>query len=152
MQTPATIYAPSTRAYIEELEYPFHDWTAVITTCGRICYQRRKINVSQVFAGQKVGVKQVDEHIWLVTFMQYDLGYFDDETCRLEPIDKPFGPKVSPLSRDFTRLQSLHILNIHVALRATEVAPCHCACLGEPEVLSCRTGERGPRRKARAVR
>jgi len=26
--------------------------------------------------------------------MHYDLGYFDDETCRLEPIDNPFGPKV----------------------------------------------------------
>ena len=77
---------------------PRHDWTAVITTCGRICYQRRKINVSQVFAGQKVGVKQVDEHIWLVTFMHYDLGYFDDETCRLEPIDNPFGPKLLPMS------------------------------------------------------
>ena len=58
----------------------------------------RKINVSQVFAGQKVGVKQVDEHIWLVTFMDYDLGYFDDETCRLEPIDNPFGPKLLPMS------------------------------------------------------
>ena len=60
-------------------------------------HQRRKINVSQVFAGEKVGVKQVAEHIWLVTFMQYDLGYFDDETCRLEPIENPFGPKVLPL-------------------------------------------------------
>jgi hypothetical protein len=49
----------------------------------------RDINVSQVFAGQKVGVKQVDEHVWLVTFMHYDLGYFDDETGRLEPIDNP---------------------------------------------------------------
>ncbi len=27
-----------------------------------------------------------------------DLGYFDDETCRLEPIDNPFGPKVLPMS------------------------------------------------------
>jgi putative transposase len=26
--------------------------------------------------------------------MQYDLGYFDDETCRLEPIENPFGPKL----------------------------------------------------------
>jgi hypothetical protein len=26
-----------------------------------------------------VGVTQVGERIWLVTFMQYDLGYFDDE-------------------------------------------------------------------------
>ena len=29
---------------------------------------------------------------------EYDLGYFDDETCRLEPIDNPFGPKVLPMS------------------------------------------------------
>ncbi len=34
------------------------------------------------------------DRIWLVTFMQYALGYFDDETCRLEPIDNPFGPKI----------------------------------------------------------
>lgn len=63
MQTPAARYTPSTRPYrgVDELDYLFHDWTAVITTCGRICYQRRKINVSQVFAGQKVGVKQVDD-------------------------------------------------------------------------------------------
>ena len=100
MKTPASRYRPSARSYtgVEELEYPFHDWTAVITHCGRICYQRRKINVSQVFGGQKVGVKQVADHIWLVTFMDYDLGYFDDETCRLEPIDNPFGPKLLPMS------------------------------------------------------
>jgi putative transposase len=100
MATPASRYRPSARCYqgLDELEYPFHDWTAIITTCGRICWNRRKINVSQVFAGQKVGVKQVSEHIWLVTFMEYDLGYFDDETCRLEPIDNPFGPKLLPMS------------------------------------------------------
>ena len=43
------------------------------------------------------GVTQVGERIWLVTFMHYDLGYFDDETCRLEPIENPFGPKVLPM-------------------------------------------------------
>ena len=104
MTTPASRYTPSTRPYggVEELEYPFHDWTAVITHCGRLCYQRRKINVSQVFGGQKVGVKQVGDHIWLVTFMDYDLGYFDDETCRLEPVDNPFGPKLLPMSPEWT--------------------------------------------------
>ena len=67
-------------------------------TAAASATRRRKVNLSQVFAGQKVGVKQVDDHIWLVTFMDYDLGYFDDETCRLEPIDNPFGPKVLPMS------------------------------------------------------
>jgi putative transposase len=59
--------------------------------------QESQVNLSQVFAGQQVGVRQVDEHIWLVTFMNYDLGYFDDETCRLEPIASPFGPTVLPM-------------------------------------------------------
>ena len=54
-------------------------------------------NLSTVFAGQSVGIKQVSEHIWLVSFMDYDLGYFDNEACRLEPIENPFGPKVLPL-------------------------------------------------------
>jgi putative transposase len=69
-----------------------------VTTCGRICFDSRKINLSQVFAGQTVGIKQVDDHLWLASFMHYDLGYFDDATCRLEPIANPFGPKLLPMS------------------------------------------------------
>ena len=80
------------------LAYPWHDWTATITRCGRICWNRRKINVSVVFAGQNVGVRQVSDRIWLVSFMDYDLGYFDDETCRLEPIENPFAAKVLPMA------------------------------------------------------
>jgi len=30
--------------------------------------------------------------------MHYDLGYFDDETCRREPIDNPLSPKVLAMS------------------------------------------------------
>ena len=75
------------------LDYPFHDKAVTVTTCGRICFKTRKIKLSQVFAGQTVGIKQTEDRIWLVNFMQYDLGYFDDETCRLEPLHNPFGPK-----------------------------------------------------------
>ncbi len=32
-----------------------------------------------MFAGQLVGVKQVTNSVWLVSFMQYDLGNFDTE-------------------------------------------------------------------------
>ena len=92
-------YARSSRVYrgLDELTYPFHDQTITVTHCGRICFRGRKINLSHVFAGQNVGVTQVGERIWLVTFMQYDLGYFDDEECRLEPIENPFGSKVLPM-------------------------------------------------------
>jgi putative transposase len=99
MQVPAAVYQPSGRLYrgLEDLTYPFHDGTFTVTRCGRICFKGRKVNLSHAFAGQNVGVTQVGERLWLVTFMQYDLGYFDDETCRLEPIDYPFGPKVLPM-------------------------------------------------------
>ena len=99
MKVPGEIYTRSPRAYqgLADLQYPLHDWTGTVTHCGRICYKRRKINSSQVLAGQDVGVKRVSDRIWLVTFMHYDLGYFDDETYRLEPIDNPFGSKVLPM-------------------------------------------------------
>tara|TARA_B100001540_G_scaffold303608_2_gene312412 strand:+ start:3353 stop:3481 length:129 start_codon:yes stop_codon:yes gene_type:complete len=35
---------------------------------------RRKINLSTVFAGQYVGVREVADEVWLVSFMEYDLG------------------------------------------------------------------------------
>jgi hypothetical protein len=47
-----------------------------------------------VFAGQPVGVREVTEKIWLVTFMHYDLGFFDHETGRVECAANPFQAKV----------------------------------------------------------
>jgi hypothetical protein len=52
-----------------------------------------------VLAGQKLGVKEVDEGIWLVSFMHYDLGYFDLEQKTLQPLDNPFGTRLSPMSQ-----------------------------------------------------
>ena len=100
MKYPAECYVQSERRYagLPELDYPFHDKTIIVTTCGRICFNRQKVNLSTVFAGQKVGIKQIDERIWLVSFMHYDIGFFDDETCRLEPAANPFGAKVLPMS------------------------------------------------------
>lgn len=100
MKYPAELYRPSPRPYrgLTELDYPFHDRTITVTQCGRLCMDRHKINLSTVFAGQNVGVRQVSDKIWLVTFMDYDLGFFDDETCRLEPVVNPFEAKVLPMS------------------------------------------------------
>jgi putative transposase len=100
MKYPAELYRASPRPYrgLDELHYPFHDRTLTVTQCGRICFSQRKINLSTVFAGQNVGIKQLSDKIWLVTFMQYDLGFFDHETCRLEPADNPFQAKVLPMS------------------------------------------------------
>jgi hypothetical protein len=51
-----------------------------------------------VLAGQTVGINEVDDGIWLVSFMHYDLGYIDLEQKTLQPLDNPFGPRLSPMS------------------------------------------------------
>ena len=94
------MYSASPRAYngIAEPHYPFHDKTVNITSCGRLCLYRKKINRSTCLAGQAVGIKEVDSGIWLVSFMQYDLGYIDLEEKTLQPLENPFGAKVLPMS------------------------------------------------------
>jgi transposase InsO family protein len=95
MKCPAQLYAASPRRYdgLPELSYPFHDRDVLVTACGRLCLHRKRINISTVLAGQKLGIKEVDDGIWLVSFMHYDLGYFDLEQKTLQPLDNPFGPK-----------------------------------------------------------
>ena len=82
---------------LPDLTYPFHNNTIHVTSCGRICLHRKKINLSTVFAGQAVGLKEVEEGTWLVSFMDYDLGYIDLEEKTLQPLDNPFGPRVLPM-------------------------------------------------------
>jgi len=99
MKYPGEIYTPSPRPYkgLGDVQYPFHDRTIIVTSCGRICIGKRKINLSQAFAGQTVGVTEVSEKIWLVSFMDYDLGFFDHESGRVECAENPFGAKVLPM-------------------------------------------------------
>jgi len=96
MKCPAEVYTASTKVYrgIEEPHYPFHDKTVNVTNCGRLCIFRKKINLSTSLAGQAVGIREVDEGIWLVSFMDYDLGYVDLEEKALQPLDNPFGPRI----------------------------------------------------------
>ena len=94
---PGEVYTPSAREYFlpETPQYPFHDRTILVTQCGRICMGRRKINLSTVFAGQHVGIRELTDGIWLVSFMDYDLGFFDLQENRVEPVGvNPFAPKL----------------------------------------------------------
>jgi hypothetical protein len=41
----------------------------------------------------KLGIREVQDDIWLASFMDYDLGYFDLETRVLEPLENPLAQK-----------------------------------------------------------
>ncbi len=44
-------------------------------------------------AGQAVGIEEVDDGIWLVGFMNYDLGDIDLEEKTLQPLNKSLRAK-----------------------------------------------------------
>jgi transposase InsO family protein len=99
MKTPAEIYLPSPRPFagLPELAYPFHDLDILVARNGTIGLHRRRVVISTVFAGQRLGLREVDTDVWLVSFMHYDLGYIDLEARTLQTIDTPFGSRVSPI-------------------------------------------------------
>jgi len=37
---------------------------------ARLCLHRKRINISTVLAGQRLGIKEVDEGIWLASFIR----------------------------------------------------------------------------------
>jgi len=53
-----------------------------------------KIALSQVFAGESVGIREVVNHVWLVSFLDFGVGYFDELQGRVEPGPDPFAKKV----------------------------------------------------------
>ena len=100
MQCPADVYQLSQRPYtgLPEIAYPFHDRDILVTACGRICLHRKQSQHLNCVAGQRLGIKEVDDGIWLVSFIDYDLGYIDLESTSLQSIDNPFGTRLSPIS------------------------------------------------------
>ena len=93
MKTPAALYTPSPRRFagLPELAYPFHDLDAIVARNGTIGLFARRVGISTVFAGQRLGLREVDTDVWLVSFMHYDLGYVDLEARTLQVIGNPFG-------------------------------------------------------------
>jgi putative transposase len=46
------------------------------TLYGRIRIGNRKINLSTVFGIQYVGIREVADSVWIISFIDNDLGFF----------------------------------------------------------------------------
>jgi hypothetical protein len=62
--------------------------------------RRGTARLSTLFASQNVRVTEVDKKGWLISFMHYDLGFFDHESSRFECAENPFEAKVLPMSSE----------------------------------------------------
>lgn len=83
LRTPASEYEPSKRGYEDaaaEPDYALHDLVLNVTSAGSVWLPgRRCVYLGTALAGQPVGLREVDDERWLVSFMNLQLGHIEPE-------------------------------------------------------------------------
>ena len=84
--TPAEFYRPSPRPYPERLpepHYPGHfDWRR-ISHAGELRWHGRHLFLGSVFAGEQIGLEEIDDGVWSVYFAHHLLARLDEHLGRL---------------------------------------------------------------------
>jgi putative transposase len=85
---PTTVYARSPRAFPEKVqdpEYPLHDQTYRVQSTGLLWLARKHtFLLTKALGGERVGVREIGDGRWLVSFMHLDLGHYDYRTKQFE--------------------------------------------------------------------
>lgn len=92
LKPPASKYSASPRPFptvVRDPEYPLHDVAARVCLGGRVMIPgagKYRFTVGDALAGEVVGLREVDEARWLMSFGPLDIAYLDFKTKRAEPL------------------------------------------------------------------
>lgn len=84
-QTPASLYAPSLRAFPERLrvaEYPAGWPVRRISPAGQMRWNTRYVFISHAMQGDAVGLEAVGDRVWRVWFHSYEAGVFKESALQ----------------------------------------------------------------------
>ena len=84
--TPAEFYRPSPRPYPERLPeplYPGHFEWRRISHAGELRWHGRPLFLGSVFAGELIGLEEIDDGVWSVYFAHHLLARLDEHLGRL---------------------------------------------------------------------
>ena len=107
MRRPAELYRPIPGSYprkLDSIDYPLHDVTCRVASIGSIKSAKvspKWIFVGRAFAGHNVGLRELPDGRWLLTFANIDLGHVCPERGRLE----------APESLTAARIERAHLKN-----------------------------------------
>ncbi len=93
-QPPGTAYQSSPRkmtAASGALEYPLHDDVHTVDRSGHVRILRGRgplVYLSSVLAGERIGVRELEDGRWLLTFAALDLGWVDSTLSIFHPADR----------------------------------------------------------------
>ena len=91
MKYPSDLYVPSEQIYPKELpeqNYPLHDLTRKVGPSGHVTmFARRKhVFIGSALGGETLGLREVADKRWLISFCDLDLGYVDEKANVFESI------------------------------------------------------------------
>ena len=96
LKPPDAVYQPSARPMPDKLpspEYPLHDDVGAVTKGGVLVFVRReRYYLCPALGGQEVGLRELDDGRWIVTFMGLDLGYINRKTRKFEAMNAASPP------------------------------------------------------------
>lgn len=81
--TPASIYAPSRRAYpsrVPQMAYPDHMSIRKVKPSGQLYWKGRELYVSETLVGEPVAFEQIDERYYQMYYGPIKLAILDDKT------------------------------------------------------------------------
>lgn len=93
-EPPASVYSRSPRPFTTQglTEYPLHDDVRKVSPSGHIRLLRtskhRATYLSAALSGERVGIRELEEGRWLVSFATLDLGWIDPGTMNLVAADQ----------------------------------------------------------------
>jgi hypothetical protein len=91
MHPPALLYDPSPRPYparVPEPEYPASMLVRSVRHQGHIRWKKHELFLSEVLAGERVGLLPVDERWFTIYFAQLAIARFDSDKLRITPLPK----------------------------------------------------------------
>ena len=88
-QTPESCYEPSERVYPELILPPQYDSDVTVRKVrhkGDIIWKNHRIFISELLAKERIGLKQIDEHLWEMRYRFHLLGTLNEKTMKVEPV------------------------------------------------------------------
>lgn len=88
LRTPASLYSPSPRprgSSLPVLEYPLDDLTSLVRPDGRIYFDGARAMLSTALVGEQVGLRELDDGAWSVSYAGHVLGQLAPSTLVFEP-------------------------------------------------------------------
>jgi hypothetical protein len=89
MHTPAACYEPSPRKMphkLPPLEYPDRFEVRYVSANGGIRWNHQWVNVSHTCVGEYVGLEEIDDGVWNVSFGPLKLGRLLERHMRIEDV------------------------------------------------------------------